>query len=784
MTSSTPTTFECSWLYVFYTPDRYFYAFPREDHSQFPADISGDALFDEIMSVPLRTARAMDVSCWKLEPPLPLESRRKLRVDGFFNDIAIPGARPLTQLTYTRHGISMHYIREPPLLGRDAFSPTANSLHFIVVAPEPVQADPLQHVPADANRVRLYESTFIKVTRLEGNFLFDYLELNGLVSVTDTTSPDFVESFESVMSSEDILSPLTLEHLENSSFTSFRRNNVVNIAIPEPDRQAPQPTTSPTSNTQDNRSSSRRSRSEDSMQDDEGLPSSQDILRTSLLDHLNYLRRDFRRFWCDTSMPDGRLKEMLGNSMFFHGLTISVAPGSQVKPKLNQPWPFRLIIAMHPSPTYPQLRSFQPRSDFALLRDNLPRLIVEINSTGGKVNPTFPPDYIRMLLCGASLVRFANQHLDAYRARKTFVLVAIFMHNEGTVDWHTMFQVHDEQEQESEDSSQVRYHKHKINLNTFQGRAEFALRLYNFLQSLDDNHSQADSTIGDALGSFVEATKLLKAYTQPKTSKQTSNKRARTEGSSGPNQGGTLQTVTEDDSACTELRSHGFEVHASLGNSFPHMAVVWRAPNPNIRFVAKKVPKNSREVDILRRLNSIPDRSENIVELVDSFYGTSGTLWAVFPKLPQSLDDCLHYYPPDYLSPHASSICESLVQVISHLHALNIAHQDIKPDNILLTDDFALKLIDFGFAIEVRDENDQVRDLTGTKGWNPPEIEEGWPKHSPIKADRWACGNVVLYILDTCKIDGPHGLRSFATQLTSKSPEDRPPVSRWFDAME
>jgi serine/threonine protein kinase len=38
------------------------------------------------------------------------------------------------------------------------------------------------------------------------------------------------------------------------------------------------------------------------------------------------------------------------------------------------------------------------------------------------------------------------------------------------------------------------------------------------------------------------------------------------------------------------------------------------------------------------------------------------------------------------------------VKVLATLHATEIAHCDIKPENILIAADFNLKLCDFGFA--------------------------------------------------------------------------------------
>ena len=39
-----------------------------------------------------------------------------------------------------------------------------------------------------------------------------------------------------------------------------------------------------------------------------------------------------------------------------------------------------------------------------------------------------------------------------------------------------------------------------------------------------------------------------------------------------------------------------------------------------------------------------------------------------------------------------------LFSALNHMHAQEVVHRDIKPDNIMLTQDGELKLIDFGLS--------------------------------------------------------------------------------------
>ena len=55
----------------------------------------------------------------------------------------------------------------------------------------------------------------------------------------------------------------------------------------------------------------------------------------------------------------------------------------------------------------------------------------------------------------------------------------------------------------------------------------------------------------------------------------------------------------------------------------------------------------------------------------------------------------------------SKSILHQILDALGHLHSRSIAHRDIKPSNVLLTEVCQVKLVDFGIAWEVGDENDE-----------------------------------------------------------------------------
>ena len=90
------------------------------------------------------------------------------------------------------------------------------------------------------------------------------------------------------------------------------------------------------------------------------------------------------------------LKEPSMNAIFF-GYFASLAGG-------NQSRPFSVFMRNN-NRDEGALRQYQPRSDLMVLKSDLPRLLVQVNS---KPKKEWPEDLIRMLLTGAAVVRFCE----------------------------------------------------------------------------------------------------------------------------------------------------------------------------------------------------------------------------------------------------------------------------------------------------------------------------------------------------------------------------------------
>ena len=84
---------------------------------------------------------------------------------------------------------------------------------------------------------------------------------------------------------------------------------------------------------------------------------------------------------------------------------------------------------------------------------------------------------------------------------------------------------------------------------------------------------------------------------------------------------------------------------------------------------------------------------------------------------------------------------------LSVVHAQGIVHRDIKPDNLLLDANNALKIVDFGVSEMFTKDDDRLKSSSGSPAFAAPELSRaGFNNVSGKAADIWAMG-VTLYAL-------------------------------------
>ena len=152
-----------------------------------------------------------------------------------------------------------------------------------------------------------------------------------------------------------------------------------------------------------------------------------------------------------------------------------------------------------------------------------------------------------------------------------------------------------------------------------------------------------------------------------------------------------------------------------------------------------------KEVQILKKLNH-----KNIAKLIEVISTEKQIL--IVQELIEGIS-LREYYNNEIrnqkgISIHKEAIFKKIfAQIFSamdYIHKHNIAHRDIKLENILLKSNYEIKIIDFGFGM-YNPEKKLQKFFCGTPNYMPPEIAEKKPYVGQL-ADMWSLGVLVYKI--------------------------------------
>ena len=153
-----------------------------------------------------------------------------------------------------------------------------------------------------------------------------------------------------------------------------------------------------------------------------------------------------------------------------------------------------------------------------------------------------------------------------------------------------------------------------------------------------------------------------------------------------------------------------------------------------------------RELAMLQLL-----RHENVVEFQESFV-SKGNFFLVFEYVEKNLLEVLEE-SPNGLSPKLiRSLVYQMCKAVSYLHKNNMIHRDVKPENLLIDENFNLKLCDFGFARKVKlnknnNNIDTMTDYVATRWYRSPELLLSGGIYGP-EVDYWAIGCIMGELAD------------------------------------
>ena len=140
-----------------------------------------------------------------------------------------------------------------------------------------------------------------------------------------------------------------------------------------------------------------------------------------------------------------------------------------------------------------------------------------------------------------------------------------------------------------------------------------------------------------------------------------------------------------------------------------------------------------QEINVMKKINH-----ENILKLYDVEYGAE----FIYLILEYCEHDLYNYLKKNNINyEEIRYFMSQLLNGLKYMMDKEIVHRDLKPQNILITKDNILKICDFGFAREFKEEN-MSSTFCGSPLYMAPEIIDR--NEYNIKSDIWSVG-IILY---------------------------------------
>uniref|UniRef100_A0A1A8MQC1 non-specific serine/threonine protein kinase n=1 Tax=Nothobranchius pienaari TaxID=704102 RepID=A0A1A8MQC1_9TELE len=126
-------------------------------------------------------------------------------------------------------------------------------------------------------------------------------------------------------------------------------------------------------------------------------------------------------------------------------------------------------------------------------------------------------------------------------------------------------------------------------------------------------------------------------------------------------------------------------------------------------------------------------------------------------------------------------ISREILRGLAHLHAHHVIHRDIKGQNVLLTENAEVKLVDFGVSAQLDRTVGRRNTFIGTPYWMAPEViacDENPDATYDYRSDLWSCGITAIEMAEGAPpLCDMHPMR--ALFLIPRNPPPRLKSKKW-----
>ncbi|KAL1137740.1 hypothetical protein AAG570_009436 [Ranatra chinensis] len=220
----------------------------------------------------------------------------------------------------------------------------------------------------------------------------------------------------------------------------------------------------------------------------------------------------------------------------------------------------------------------------------------------------------------------------------------------------------------------------------------------------------------------------------------------------GPNQ------TAFKDSVTNLLAKRGYRLGKTIGEgSYCKVRIAFRAAELGFtqRVACKVINKKKASKDFV--LKFLPREISIVKSIRHPHIVTMFNVIELNHHVYMFMDICERGDLLDYIrckgaltDPRARLFFRQLVYAMEYLHSKDIAHRDLKCENVLMATRDCIKIADFGFARWCSDKTTKKRVLSttfcGSAAYAAPEILQG-VKYNPKMYDVWSLGCILFIML-------------------------------------